>query len=44
MKHATLGMRSGKAVHGIITRLEWLASTADQAHWQVVLAPRLFQN
>ncbi|PSS51060.1 type VI secretion system tip protein VgrG [Enterobacter sp. FS01] len=41
LKHATLRMRSGKAVHGIITRLEWIATTADQAHWQVVLSSRL---
>ena len=41
LKHATLRMRSGKAVHGIITRLEWIATTADQAHWQMVLSSRL---
>ncbi|MEG6216886.1 type VI secretion system tip protein VgrG [Enterobacter quasihormaechei] len=41
MKHATLRMRSGKAVHGIITRLEWLSTTADQSHYRVVLSSRL---
>ncbi|WP_370974038.1 type VI secretion system Vgr family protein [Enterobacter wuhouensis] len=41
MKHATLRMRSGKAVHGIITRMAWIAVTADQSHWQVVLSSRL---
>lgn len=41
MKHATLRMRSGKAVHGIITRLEWISTTADQSHYQVVLSSRL---
>ena len=41
LKHATLRMRSGKVVHGIITRLEWIATTADQAHWQMVLESRL---
>lgn len=41
MKHATLRMRSGKAVHGIITRLEWLSTTADQSHYQVELSSRL---
>jgi len=41
MKHATLHMRSGKAVHGIITRLAWIATTADQSHYQVVLSSRL---
>ncbi|MEG4649836.1 type VI secretion system tip protein VgrG, partial [Enterobacter cloacae] len=33
MKYATLRMRSGKAVHGIITRLEWISTTADQSHY-----------
>ncbi len=41
MKYATLRMRSGKAVHGIITRLEWLFTTADQSHYQVELSSRL---
>ncbi|MEX6047769.1 type VI secretion system Vgr family protein [Enterobacter hormaechei] len=41
MKYATLRMRSGKAVHGIITRLEWLSTTADQSHYQVELSSRL---
>ncbi|UCT06374.1 type VI secretion system Vgr family protein [Enterobacter mori] len=41
MKHATLRMRSGKAVHGIITRLEWISTTADQSHYRIVLSSRL---
>ncbi|EUL93547.1 type VI secretion system Vgr family protein [Enterobacter hormaechei] len=41
MKHATLRMRSGRAVHGIITRLEWLSTTADQSHYRVELSSRL---
>lgn len=41
MKHATLRMRSGRAVHGIITRFEWLSATADQSHYRVWLGPRL---
>ncbi|EHN8834521.1 type VI secretion system tip protein VgrG [Enterobacter hormaechei] len=41
MKHATLRMRSGRAVHGIITRLEWLSTTADQSHYRVELTSRL---
>ena len=41
MKHATLRMRSGRAVHGIITRLEWLSITADQSHYRVELSSRL---
>lgn len=30
-------MHSGKVVHGIITGLEWLATSADQSHYLVVL-------
>ncbi|EPC0987911.1 type VI secretion system Vgr family protein [Enterobacter hormaechei] len=41
MKYATLRMHSGKAVHGIITRLEWLSTTADQSHYRVELSSRL---
>ncbi len=41
MKYASFRMRSGKVVHGIITRLEWLSTTADQSHYQVVLGSRL---
>ncbi|HIB6174354.1 TPA: type VI secretion system Vgr family protein [Klebsiella variicola subsp. variicola] len=41
LKYATLRMRSGKAVHGIITHLKWLSTTADQSHYQVVLSARL---
>ena len=41
MKYATLRMRSGKAVHGIITRLKWISTTADKSHYQVVLSSRL---
>jgi len=41
MKYASFRMRSGKVVHGIITRLEWLSTTADQSHYQVVLNSRL---
>ncbi len=41
MKFATFSMRDGKTVHGIITRLEWLSTSADQAHYSVILEPRL---
>lgn len=41
MKYASLRMRSGKNVHGIITRLEWLSTTQDQSHYTVTLSSRL---
>ena len=41
MKYASLRMRSGKAVHGIITGLEWLTTSADQSHYRVILSSRL---
>lgn len=41
MKYASLRMRSGKAVHGIITRLEWLSTSVEQSHYCVTLSARL---
>lgn len=41
MKYASFRMRSGRSVHGIVTRLEWLSANADQSHYQVVLNSRL---
>ena len=41
MKYASFRMRSGKVVHGIITRLEWLSTTADQSHYRLTLGSRL---
>lgn len=41
MKYATLRMRNGKVVHGILTRLEWLSTSADQSHYRVTLESRL---
>ena len=41
MKYASLRMRCGKVVHGILTRLEWLSTTADQSHYRVTLQSRL---
>ncbi len=32
---------AAKRVHGIITHLKWLSTTADQSHYQVVLSARL---
>lgn len=41
MKYASFRMRSGRSVHGIVTRLEWLSANADQSHYQVTLGSRL---
>lgn len=41
MKYASLFMRSGRTVHGVITGLEWLGTSADQWHFAVTLASRL---
>ncbi|MDK4748191.1 type VI secretion system tip protein VgrG [Leclercia adecarboxylata] len=41
MKYASLRMRSGKTVHGILTGLEWISTTADQSRYRVVLSSRL---
>ncbi|MCE0828757.1 type VI secretion system tip protein VgrG [Buttiauxella sp. A2-C2_NF] len=41
MKYATFRMRSGKTVHGIMTRLEWLSTSADQSHYKATLSSRL---
>ncbi|WP_326467855.1 type VI secretion system tip protein VgrG [Enterobacter wuhouensis] len=41
MKYATFRMRSGKNVHGIVTRLEWLSTSADQSHYRLTLSSRL---
>ncbi|TNV23004.1 type VI secretion system tip protein VgrG [Buttiauxella sp. B2] len=41
MKYASLRMLSGKAVHGIITRLEWLSTSKDQSHYRATLSSRL---
>ncbi len=41
MKYASLRMRSGKAVHGILTRLEWISTSHDQSHYKVTLSARL---
>ncbi|AFJ48669.1 type VI secretion system Vgr family protein [Shimwellia blattae] len=41
LKYASFSMRGCKVVHGIITGLEWLSSTADQLHYAVTLESRL---
>ncbi|HHD7238736.1 TPA: type VI secretion system Vgr family protein [Enterobacter cloacae] len=41
MKYASLQMRGGKNVHGIITRQEWLSTSADQSRYRLTLSSRL---
>ncbi len=41
LKYATLKMLSGRVVYGVITRFEWLGTSADQTHYAVTLASRL---
>src|SRR5476651_898153 len=41
LKYASLRLRGGKAVHGMITGLTWLATSADQSHYRVTLESRL---
>ncbi len=43
MKYASFRMCSGKNVHGIITRLEWLSTSTDQSHYTLTLSSRLAQ-
>ncbi len=41
MKYASLRMRNGKNVHGIVTRLEWLSTSKDQSLYLLTLSSRL---
>lgn len=41
LKYATLLMRSGRVVQGIITGFTYLKETADQTHFAVTLSSRL---
>ncbi|EBS6877822.1 type VI secretion system tip protein VgrG [Salmonella enterica] len=41
MKYASLRMRGGKNVHGVVTRLEWLSTSRDQSHYRLTLSSRL---
>ncbi|HEL6511621.1 TPA: type VI secretion system tip protein VgrG, partial [Klebsiella pneumoniae] len=39
--YASFRMRSGKSVHGMVTRLEWLSTSQDQSHYRLTLSSRL---
>ncbi|WP_281083829.1 type VI secretion system Vgr family protein [Klebsiella quasivariicola] len=41
MKYASFRMRSGKSVHGMVTRLEWLSTSQDQSRYRLTLSSRL---
>lgn len=41
LKYASLYMRSGKTIHGVITGFEWLGTSVDQSHYAVTLSSRL---
>ena len=41
LKYATLSMRSGRVVQGVITGFKYLKETADQMHFAVTLSSRL---
>ncbi|WP_435955007.1 type VI secretion system Vgr family protein [Dryocola sp. BD626] len=41
MKFASFRMLGGKVVHGIVTRMDWLSSTAERSHYRVTLESRL---
>ena len=41
MKYAAFRMRSGKNVHGMVTRLQWLSTSKDQSHYRLTLSSRL---
>ncbi|HBL4690706.1 type VI secretion system tip protein VgrG [Citrobacter sedlakii] len=41
MKYASLRMRGGKNVHGMVTHLEWLSTSKDQSHYRLTLSSRL---
>lgn len=41
MKYASFRMRSGKRVHGMVTRLEWLSTSKDQSRYRLTLSSRL---
>lgn len=41
MKYASLRMRTGREVHGVLTGLERISTNADQSHWRVKLESRL---
>ena len=41
MKYASFRMRSGKSIHGMVTRLEWLSTSKDQSRYRLTLSSRL---
>lgn len=41
MKYASFRMRSGKRVHGMVIRLEWLSTSKDQSRYRLTLSSRL---
>ena len=41
LKPATFNMGTNKRVSGVITRVQWLSTSADQSHYAVLLEPRL---
>ncbi|EOC1597782.1 type VI secretion system tip protein VgrG, partial [Cronobacter sakazakii] len=41
MKYARFDMNGLKTIYGVITRLEWLSTNADQSHYAVTLESRL---
>lgn len=41
LKPATFSMGPSKRVSGVITRLQWLSTSADESHYAVLLEPRL---
>ncbi|MGX4746778.1 type VI secretion system Vgr family protein [Providencia rettgeri] len=41
LKPATFNTGTNKRVSGVITRLQWLSTSADQSHYAVLLEPRL---
>ncbi|ELY4775741.1 type VI secretion system Vgr family protein [Cronobacter turicensis] len=41
LKYGNLSMLSGRVIYGVITRFEWLGTSADQTRYAVTLASRL---
>ncbi|MCE9994153.1 type VI secretion system tip protein VgrG [Enterobacter asburiae] len=41
LKDASLIMRRGKTIHGVITGFEWLGTSVEQSHYAVTLSSRL---
>ncbi len=36
MKYASFRIRSGKSVHGMVTRREWHSTSKDQSHYLII--------